>query len=89
VCVAEDHMYLVVCEFLLLKPSLDVENVPEFYKLFYSARLEVITYRLLYIYCVIQTIISFVTSHKHATVRFHMECLIVCKSYTFSGLVPV
>jgi len=40
--VAEDHMYLVVCEFLLLKPSLDVTNVPEFYKLFYSARLEVV-----------------------------------------------
>jgi len=34
-------MFLVVCEFLLLKPSLDVSNVPEFYKLFYSARLEV------------------------------------------------
>jgi len=34
-------MYLVVCEFLLLKPSLDIANVPEFYKLFYSARLEV------------------------------------------------
>jgi len=42
VCVAEDHMFLVVCEFLLLKPSLDVTNVPEFYKLFYSARLEVL-----------------------------------------------
>jgi len=41
VLAAEDHMYLVVCEFLLLKPSLDVANVPEFYKLFYSARLEV------------------------------------------------
>jgi len=38
---AEDNMYLVVCEFLLLKPSLDVANVPEFYKLFYSAKLEV------------------------------------------------
>jgi len=34
-------MYLLICEFLLLKPSLDIANVPEFYKLFYSARLEV------------------------------------------------
>jgi len=34
-------MYLVVCEFLLLKPDLDVANVPEFYKLFYSSSLEV------------------------------------------------
>jgi len=38
---AEDHMYLVICEFLLLKPGLDMGNVPEFYKLFYSSRLEV------------------------------------------------
>jgi len=38
---AEDSMYLVICEFLLLKPSLDIANVPEFYKLFYSAKLEV------------------------------------------------
>jgi len=41
VSTAEDSMYLVVCEFLLLKPSIDIANVPEFYKLFYSAKLEV------------------------------------------------
>jgi len=33
-------MYLPVCEFLLLKPSVDLQNVPEFYKLFYSSQIE-------------------------------------------------
>ncbi|KAK3579962.1 hypothetical protein CHS0354_000838 [Potamilus streckersoni] len=36
----EDHMYSLINSFLLLKPSLDVLNVPEFYKLFNSFNLE-------------------------------------------------
>jgi len=37
-------MYSILCEFLLLKPSIDLSDVPEFYKLFYSSRLEVKLY---------------------------------------------
>jgi len=62
-------MYLVVCEFLLLKPGLDIANVPEFYKLFYSSRLEVIitVYRSLAIH-----LPAFTTSSlPHATFLFY------------------
>jgi hypothetical protein len=36
----EDHMFLPVCEFLLLKPNLDLTNAPEFYKLFFSSQIQ-------------------------------------------------
>ncbi|XP_067675055.1 nucleolar pre-ribosomal-associated protein 1-like [Haliotis asinina] len=36
----DEHMYRQMNNFLLLKPSLDTENVPEFYKLFNSADLQ-------------------------------------------------
>ena len=37
----DDHMYQMVNGFLLLKPAIDTLNVPEFYKLFNSATVEV------------------------------------------------
>ena len=37
----DDHMYQMVNSFLLVKPAIDVLNVPEFYKLFNSATAEV------------------------------------------------
>ena len=39
--ISDDHMYGLINGFLLLKPSLDVVNVPEFYKLFNSSAMEV------------------------------------------------
>ncbi|XP_052239266.1 nucleolar pre-ribosomal-associated protein 1-like isoform X2 [Dreissena polymorpha] len=33
----DEHMYMVINSFLLLKPSLDIQNVPEFFKLFNSS----------------------------------------------------
>lgn len=42
----KDHMYSLINEFLLLKPAMDVANVPEFYKLFYATGLEFKTERL-------------------------------------------
>ncbi|CAG2193882.1 URB1 [Mytilus edulis] len=37
---AEQHMYQMINSFLYLKPTLDIYNVPEFYKLFNSSTLE-------------------------------------------------
>ncbi|CAC5395758.1 URB1 [Mytilus coruscus] len=37
---AEQHMYQMINTFLYLKPTLDIYNVPEFYKLFNSSTLE-------------------------------------------------
>jgi len=34
-------MYMLINSFLLLKPSLDVQNIPEFFKLFNSSDLQV------------------------------------------------
>jgi len=64
-------MYLMVCEFLLLKPSLDVANVPEFYKLFYSASLEV-TYQIL-------VVILLAIATTHAVKEFLMPSNITLK----------
>ena len=69
---AEDHMYLMICEFLLLKPSLDVANVPEFYKLFYSASLEV-TYQI-----PVLTLLAIATTH--AVIEFFMPSNITLKT---------
>ena len=33
-------MYSVICEFLLLKPYIDLKDIPEFYKLFFSSKFE-------------------------------------------------
>ena len=46
-------MYSVLCEFLLLKPSIDLQDVPEFYKLYYSSRLEVSESSLVSVICML------------------------------------
>lgn len=34
-------MYVLVNQFMLIKPAIDLHNVPEFYKLFFSSSMEV------------------------------------------------
>ena len=41
ICCIDDVMYPVLNSFLLLKPNMDVHNIPEFYKLFNSSAQEV------------------------------------------------
>lgn len=40
-CIAVNALYSPVVEFLLLKPSVDITNIPEFYKLFNSSAADV------------------------------------------------